>query len=141
MSATAFKALQTRRQQIFPGEVFAAYAALFEHKRDLQGKDVIFFIDNEAATASLIRGSTAQLDVMSIVQTFHWELLRWNIRAWFEWVDTDSNPSDGLSRAGISDVWSNGQGWELAEAVAPAWDSTSFHEGLARMTLEEARRK
>ena len=39
MSSTAFGSLNERRQQIFPGEVFAAYSALFEHKEELQGKE------------------------------------------------------------------------------------------------------
>ena len=33
---------------------------------------------------------------------------RLSLRCWFEWVDSDSNPSDGLSRVGL-----------LCEFIAP----------------------
>eukprot|EP00972_Heterocapsa_arctica_P115389 16447476-Heterocapsa_arctica.AAC.1 len=33
--------------------------------------------------------------------------------AWFEWIDSASNPADGLSRDGILDKWAVQQGWEL----------------------------
>ena len=35
--------------------------------------------------------------------------------AWYEWIDSDSNPADGLSRDGVSDQWTMSQGWELTE--------------------------
>ncbi len=44
-----------------------------------------------------------------------------NVRVWFEWVDSDSNPADGLSRDGILDSWSIAQGWDLAEAPVIDW--------------------
>ena len=135
MSPEVFNTLKVRRQQIFPGEVFATYAALVTHLEVLKNRDVIFFVDNEAATSALIRGSTKEQDVMSIVQAMHWTLVGNNIRAWFEWVDTEANPSDGLSRDGVSDKWTAEQGWQLEEAACPEWNSITFHEGLALETL------
>jgi hypothetical protein len=135
MSAAAFASLTSRSQQIFPGEVLAAYAALKDNLETLRGRDVIFFIDNEAATSALIRGSTKEADVMSIVQAAHWELINYDIRAWFEWIDSDANPSDGLSRDGLDDEWTLRQNWNLEIASNPDWDSTGFHESLALRTL------
>ena len=40
-------------------------------------------------------------------------------RAWFEWIDSKSNPSDGLSRDGLEDPWTIAQDWDLKEVVAP----------------------
>ena len=34
---------------------------------------------------------------------------------WFEWVDSDSNLADGLSRDGAADPWTLDQDWELHE--------------------------
>ena len=76
-----------------------------QHGDVLAGKDVIVFVDNDAACAVLIRGSTSQEDACDIAQALHWRLTAVGCRAWFEWVDSESNPSDGLSRDGEADEW------------------------------------
>ena len=44
----------------------------------------------------------------------------------FVHVDSESNPSDGLSRDGLTDMWSKQMasqfGWELHEACIPSFD-------------------
>ena len=40
---------------------------------------------------------------------------------WFEWIGSDSNPSDGLSRDGVEDVWTKQQNWELHDLGSPDW--------------------
>ena len=51
------------------------------------------------------------------------------MRVWVDWVDTDSNPADGLSRDGVHDRWTLTQGWQCFElpATAPALRGTPFH--------------
>ena len=36
-----------------------------------------------------------------------------------EWVDTESNISDGLSRSGVLDPWTQSQNWDLVEIPFP----------------------
>ena len=43
----------------------------------------------------------------------------YNMRLWVEWIDSDSNPSDGLSRDGLDDKWTQQQHWNLAAGDAP----------------------
>ena len=45
---------------------------------------------------------------------------------WFEWIDSDSNPADGLSRDGVEDEWTKKQGWDLVDLGSPDW-SYIFH--------------
>ena len=40
--------------------------------------------------------------------------------AGYPWIDSDSNPADGLSREGLQDQWSLQQGWTLSEPEFPA---------------------
>ena len=52
--------------------------------------------------------------------------MQYDCRLWFEWIDSDSNPSDGLSRAGLADEWTRAQGFELLEELPPfTWDELS----------------
>ena len=67
-------------------------------------RPVLFFIDNEAACAAMIRGSSKEPDVGAIVNAVHWLLYQADCRAWFEWIDSSRNCSDGLSRDGLKDV-------------------------------------
>jgi hypothetical protein len=111
-----------RETQICPAEAFAVLAAIFNHESELEGRDIIVFVDNEAAAASLIRGASSSCDVGHIAQEVQWKILRLNARIWIEWVDSHSNPSDGLSRAGLLDEWTLKQNWALSEGTQPPWD-------------------
>ena len=38
---------------------------------------------------------------------------------WVAYVESASNPADGLSRAGLEDAWTKAQGWTLKEVLCP----------------------
>ena len=82
-------------------------AAAYNLSDQLRGLDVVCFIDNEAAATAAIRGTSGQEDVNSIVQPAHLFWMYLDVRAWIWWVDSNSNPSDGLSRLGLEDPWTN----------------------------------
>ena len=100
----------------------ASFAA--EYLRDC---DVLWFTDNEAACASLVRGASRQVDVGAIAGLAHLLCAHLGCRVWFEWIDSESNPADALSRDGLDDHWTRQQAWVLQEVTAPEWDSL-FHE-------------
>ena len=112
-----------REQQIFPAEAVVLPIATWAAADILKDRDVICFIDNEAAAAAAIRGDSSQPDVQVIIQAAHLLWMRLGVRMWLEWIDSDSNPADGLSRLGVADPWSSLQGWELREEKAPPWES------------------
>ena len=89
----------------------------------IAGRDLIWFIDNEAAASTLIRGVTREDDVQLIAEATHllWAALR--TRVWIEWIDSKSNPSDGLSRDGLEDSWCRSRNVIPRLALAPAWSS------------------
>jgi len=107
-----------RRQQIFPGETLCGLVVPWIHP-DLFRKDVLWFIDNEAAAACLIRGGSKQEDVHLLAQYSQLLCHSLNARLWIEWIDSESNPSDGLSRLGVSDPWTVLQGWQVQEYPYP----------------------
>ena len=125
-----------RRTQIFPSEAMAVYAAVFNHQAALAGEDVVIFVDNEAAAAALVRGFSSSADVGCIAQSLRWLLLRISCWMWIEWVDSDSNVPDGLSRTGACDEWTAAQGWDIRTAEPPPWSQAlRMHEEVAIATL------
>ena len=83
--------------------------------------DILWFVDNEAATSTLIRGSSREEDVCNIAELTHLLWAHHGCRVWLEWIDSDSNPSDGLSRDGVSDPWCKSYGIVPSVAEPPAW--------------------
>ena len=110
-----------RTQQICPGEALCGIAVPTSCPDLLQGQDLLWFVDNEAACSSLIRGHSSEGDVHVIAHTSTILLTKLNSRAWYEWVDSHSNLSDGLSRLGFDDPWTLAQGWSLSAFELPAW--------------------
>ena len=114
---------KVRKNQIFPAESAALPVGSWCLKNELRGRDLIWFVDNEAAAAAAIRGSTSEPDVAVLVEVAHLLWLSAQCRVWIEWIDSKSNPADGLSRAGLSDAWTAMQDWSLSEAADPPWPS------------------
>ena len=106
---------QPRSQQIYPGETLCGLLVPWFHGHALADLDVLWFVDNEAVVASLFRGGSSQADVHTMVQLAQYLLQHFRIRVWFEWIDSHSNPSDGLSRVGLLDSWTQLQPWHLFE--------------------------
>ena len=111
----ALQLFTPRKTQIFACEAIAVPEALRFDGKAVAGRDVTWFIDNEAACSSFIRGASRSEDVSEVVAIALLMCQMLNTRIWFEWIDSDSNPSDGLSRAGIADAWTMSQGWSLQE--------------------------
>ena len=123
-----------RKQQIFPGETLAALLIPYLHGSQLRGVDILWFIDNCAAVASLVRHTSSQIDVRNLSQYSHLLLSHYQCRCWYEWIDSHSNPSDGLSRDGLKDSWTLQQGWNLAEySFPPCLSTQGFLDVLADM--------
>eukprot|EP00438_Fugacium_kawagutii_P009809 Skav220335 [mRNA] locus=scaffold6168:50559:51230:+ [translate_table: standard] len=124
-----------RTQQIYPGETLATLVVPCIHPQFFQDSDVLWFIDNEASAAALIRATSDEPDVLILVQQSHLQFQALNSRPWVEWVDSESNPSDGLSRLGLSDEWTRRQPWLLSEHPFPALlDPDSFLASLSTST-------
>ena len=108
-----------REQQIYVGESLAILTALRALPHRFAQRSVLWFLDNQASLSSLIRGTSTQDDVHELVQGVHLTLHQLSCRCWWEWVDTESNISDGLSRSGVLDPWTQSQDWDLVELPFP----------------------
>jgi hypothetical protein len=109
-----------RTQQIYPGETLAAVVVPALCPTVLCNADVLWFFDNESAVSALIRASTAESDVLILVQQAHLQFNDLQMRTWIEWIDSASNPADGLSRLGLLDEWTAAQPWQVQEFSFPS---------------------
>ena len=110
-----------RATQIAPLEALAVTLATLQFRRKLAGAEIIWFIDNQSVCASLVRGASSVDDMSSLVAVTHLLWATLGARVWIEWVDSESNVSDGLSRAGCSDAWTKARAWQLAETPCLPW--------------------
>ena len=128
-----WKTWSHRKQQIFPAESVVLALATWALHPHLRGKDVVWFIDNEAAASCAIRGCSSIPEVETAVQVAHLLWLALGCRVWVEWIDSKSNPSDGLSRLGLRDPWTLEQGWRLSMPCDPPWhEDVSTPTGVSR---------
>ena len=136
-------ALLVRKQQITQAETLVAALVLQEVPHALQDVDALWFIDNQGAEAGLISGYSGALDSAAMLGVTHICLAALNCRVWWEYVASELNPSDGLSRAGLKDPWTLQQGWDLRECQLPDWSNLrdlpldtllcKFAENVARL--------
>ena len=104
-------------------EAFAAIAAPTVSPELFQDKEIIWFVDNESAVSSLIRGASRPEDVNHVAAVSTVTFAKLNSKVWFEWIDTESNPADGLSRQGVSDPWTAEQPWDCVDLGDRDWSA------------------
>jgi len=112
-----------REKYINLGELIAGPIAVSFFPKLLANQDVIWFIDNTAALGALIKRASSVEDVNSLALVFGLSLTALNCRAWFEYVQSESNPSDVLSRTAWEDLevqqrLASGE-WVRVEAEVP----------------------
>ena len=66
----------------------------------LQSQYLLCFADNMAAVRGCIKGYSRSPQVASMVGVVHELLYKYDVRAWFEYVHSGSNPLDSASREG-----------------------------------------
>ena len=96
--AEFWAALEPRDTQIIPAELVTPACVAFTAQKLLQGRPLIIFGDNLPAVCSSISGSTGKCDLQQIVSATHYAF--WNLHCpwWMEWVPSELNPADPLSR-------------------------------------------
>ena len=63
----------------------------------------VWYIDNIASLMSLLKGRSDNEDLDHMAQMIHLLLFHLRCSLWFEWIQSKSNWSDGISRSGFRD--------------------------------------
>ena len=84
-----------------------------------RGRTVVWFIDNTSAMASFVKGASANEYLEKIVGAFWIAAYHLDCAIWLEWVDSDSNWADGVSRLYANDPFAKTHGFSLSEMPFP----------------------
>ena len=80
-----------------------------------RGRSVVWYVDNTSAMASFVKGASANPHLERIVAIFWMSAFLLQSTIWIEWVDSQSNWSDGLSRALAADAFVAEHGFQTEE--------------------------
>ena len=78
-------------------------------------RSVVWYVDNTSAMASFVKGASANPHLERIVAIFWMSAFLLQSTIWIEWVDSESNWSDGLSRALAADAFVAEHGFQTEE--------------------------
>ena len=81
--------------------------------RIIRGRSLLWFEDNSAGLSGLVKGTSGHPMLDAGAATIHLLLSALEARAWFEYVESDSNWSDGASRLLTADPWAKVAGFAL----------------------------
>ena len=127
--------LVPRQQQIAVCEAVLGVVVPYNVPHLLSGCDVIWYIDNQSACQLLVKGSSSHEDMSVVAALTHLMLARLGCRVYFEYIESEANPSDGLSRDGLLDSWTQAQGWTLLQAELPPFLHGAFDSLSAALCL------
>jgi len=97
------QAFRERKTQIMAAELFGPLLALLWDFKGLEHTAATFFLDNMSGLCALVSGSCKAPDLAGLASGLHLGLAKHSVWAWFEFVDSASNPADGGSREGVTD--------------------------------------
>ena len=90
-----------RKQQIHMGELLAPMMALLRWPELMENESTINYIDNMGVLCNIVGGSSRAPDAGTLIFALHLRMAKLKVRSWWEWVESESNCSDGGSRVGV----------------------------------------
>ena len=101
------------------GEMLAPFCVLLQYGDLLRDTSSIFYIDNMGVLCNIVNGAARELDAGTVTFALHLRLAELKASVWWEWVESESNCSDGGSRVGITCPVASGLGITLEEIPFP----------------------
>ena len=87
----------------------------------LRGRRILWLVDNSASLHALIKGTSSNPTLGRAVELYHMFCYWFQVTVWFEFVDSDSNFADGISRDLHEDSFSRGLGITPCECFVHTW--------------------
>ncbi|CAE8625530.1 unnamed protein product [Polarella glacialis] len=86
-------------------ELLMVLVALASNPNRCGGRRGVWFIDNTAALMAMVRRRSDSADLDRLALMIHAAMFALEVWIYFEWVETKSNWSDGISRDAENDKW------------------------------------
>ena len=100
-----------------------------------RGRRVVWYVDNTSAMAAFVKGASANEHLERIVAIFWLCCHHLDCGIWREWVDSESNWSDGLSRDLADDLFVKEHHFETEEVFPEvAWWNLPLAEVWSRIS-------
>ncbi len=93
--------------------------SLLQWPARFRGRRMVWYVVNTSALASFVKGASANPALEQIVGLFWMPAWHLDLRVWFEWVDSNSNWSDGVSREFDQDEFAARHGFHLQPMSSP----------------------
>jgi len=126
------RCFEARRTQIMAFEILGPLLAMAYASTVLAGCSVNFFIDNLSGLCALVKGGSRRRDLACLAYGVWHGLGSFDMRAWFDYVESASNLADGGSRVGIIDDIAKSLGVRLAPvrsfALPTSFPHTSYDD-------------
>ena len=104
-----------------PCEAGIVLATILYLGERLRGRQILWYVDNTVALHSLVKGTSNDPAVARTVHAVHMCAFRYGSRVWWEYVESNSNWSDGISRYGPKDVFAKRHNFVIVEMSIPEW--------------------
>ena len=92
----------------------------------LRGRNVVWLIDNTSARYAAVKGSSRHPAVARAVAFASFAAFFWEFSIWYEFVDSEANWADGISRRRQDDEFCARHGFSPAQMCADrrVWEGT-----------------
>ena len=102
-------------------EQAALVLGILRFQETIRGRSLLWFEDNAAVLSGLVKGASGHPTLDAGAATIHLLLAALGARAWFEYVESDANWSDGASRSLADDPWAKANGFIVEIGGVPTW--------------------
>ena len=82
---------------------------------------MLWLLDNSASLHSLIKGTSGNIHLSRAVELFYMFAYWFKVHVWFEFVDSESNYADGISRNLAEDTFCQAIHVQPRECEVQAW--------------------
>ena len=86
---------------------------------DIVGRDIILFTDIQSVCCAMTKGCSKPRDIQTLSTVWHAMCMVLKCRVWIEWVPSDCNPADEISRYGTAFFEQDRA--HIAEIILPEW--------------------
>jgi len=100
--AAFFRSVLERRTQVTLSEAMVPLMLFFYERRSLADSTILAFTDNMAVQCSLCLGRSKARDIDALCQAIQLKSTELRLSTWWEYVQSQSNCSDGGSRVGVT---------------------------------------